>query len=98
MPLSQLSEGFRKVLSLLPGTYGTALFRKHAMSGAFKELENTGVPSEIIDGLKESVDFDVIFFGDKVPEYAMYIYLAAIVLVILGIYVLLNVFKRKETK
>ncbi len=98
MPLSQLSEGFRKVLSFLPGTYGTALFRKHAMSGAFTELENTGVPSAIIDGLKESVDFDVIFFGEKVPVYAMYTYLALTVIIILGAYVLLNVFKRKETK
>lgn len=98
MPLSQLSEGFRKILSFFPGTYGTALFRKHAMGGAFTEFENTGVPAEIIDGLKEAVDFDVVFFGDKVSVSAMYIYLAIMVIAILGAYVLLNVFKKKETK
>ena len=98
MPLSQLSEGFRKAVSFLPGTYGTSLFRKHAMSGAFAELEENGVPLEIIDGLKESVDYDVIFFGDKVSVLTMYIYLVVTVIALLGIYVLLNIFKRKERK
>lgn len=98
MPLSQLSEGFRRTVSFLPGTYGTSLFRKHAMSGAFVELEESGVPVEIIDGLKESVDYDVIFFGDKVSVPAMYTYLIITVIVLVSVYVLLNVFKRKERK
>lgn len=98
MPLSQLSEGFRKAVSFLPGTYGTSLFRKHAMAGAFDELSKSGVPLEIIDGLKESVDYDVIFFGDKVSVPAMYTYLGITVIVCIVIYVLLNVFKRKERK
>lgn len=98
MPLSQLSEGFRKAVSFIPGTYGTSLFRKHAMAGAFDELSKSGVPLEIIDGLKESVDYDVIFFGDKVSVPAMYTYLGITVIVCVVIYVLLNVFKRKERK
>ena len=96
MPLSQLSEGFRKVLSFLPGTYGTSLFRKHTMKGAFSELEKFSAPSEVIDGLKESVDYDVTVLGEKAPEYAMYIYLILTVLVLIGIYVLLNMSRRKE--
>lgn len=95
MPLSQLSDGLKNAISLLPGTYGTSLFRKHAMSGAFDELSKS-VPKELVDGLKESVDFDVFFFGEKVSEGVSFLYLGATVLVLISVFVLLNIFKKKE--
>jgi multidrug/hemolysin transport system permease protein len=97
MPLSQLSDGLKNVISLLPGTYGTSLFRKHAMSGAFDELSKVA-PKELVDGLKESVDFDVFFFGEKVSEGVSFLYLTAVVLILISIFVLLNIFKKKEKK
>ena len=36
MPISQFSEGLQKVLSVLPGTYGTSLLRNHALHGVFE--------------------------------------------------------------
>ena len=33
MPISQFSEGIQKVLSFLPGTYGTSLLHNHLMRG-----------------------------------------------------------------
>lgn len=96
MPLSQLSDSLKNAVSFLPGTYGTSLFRKHAMRGAFEELEKTKVPKEVINELKESVDFDVILFDNKVSIPNMYIYLVATVLVLVGIYVLLNVIRNKK--
>ena len=96
MPLSQLSEGLKKAVSFLPGTYGTSLFRKHAMRGAFRELEKCKVPEEVIDGLKESVDYDVIFLGEKVPIANMYIYLTITVALLLGIYITLNIVRNKK--
>ena len=38
MPVSSFSEGVQKVISFLPGTYGTSLLRNHAMRGAFEEV------------------------------------------------------------
>ena len=40
MPLSNFSKGLQNVLSFLPGTYGTSLFRNHCMQGALKAFEN----------------------------------------------------------
>lgn len=97
MPLSQLSEGLKKAISLLPGTYGTSLFRKHAMAGAFEELSSIA-PKELVDGLKESVDFDVLFFGNVVSEGASYAYLSITVLILITVFVLLHIFRKKEKK
>ena len=38
MPISQFSEGLQKVISFLPGTYGTSLLRNHALRGVFEEM------------------------------------------------------------
>ena len=40
MPISQFSVGLQRVLSFLPGTYGTSLVRNHAMGGVFEEMVN----------------------------------------------------------
>ncbi len=36
MPVSSFSSGLQKVISFLPGTYGTGLVRNHALNGAFE--------------------------------------------------------------
>ena len=40
MPISQFSEGLQKVISFLPGTYGTSLLRIHALRGVFREMDS----------------------------------------------------------
>lgn len=90
MPISQFSEGLQKVISCLPGTYGTSLLRNHTMGGVFKEMESQGFPTEVVEAIKDSVDCNIYFFGDKVEMNMMYLILGGAVVGLLIIYVLLN--------
>ena len=56
MPISNFGDGLQKVLSFLPGTYGTALFRNHALRGVYAEMLSIGFPVEIVEGIKDSID------------------------------------------
>lgn len=96
MPISQFGEGLQKAISLLPGTYGTALLRNHAMNGVFEEMEAEGLPIQYIDALKTSVDCNISFFGNEVNQSAMYIVLGGSVAVLIGVYILLNVMKKTD--
>lgn len=95
MPISQFSTGLQKVLSFLPGTYGTSLLRNHALAGVYREMEKT-FPSEVIDAIRDSVDCNIYFFDTKVGIGTMYAVLALSTLLFVGIYVLLNVFCKKK--
>ena len=95
MPISQFSTGLQKVLSFLPGTYGTSLLRNHALAGVYREMEKT-FPSEVIDAIRDSVDCNIYFFDTKVGIGTMYAILALSTLLFVGIYVLLNVFCKKK--
>lgn len=98
MPISQFSEGLQKVISFLPGTYGTSLLRNHALRGVFAEMEAQGFPSEVVEAIRDSVDCNLYFFGDKVELSAMYLVLIATIVIAVGLYVLLNVLTgRKRT-
>ena len=95
MPISQFSEGLQKVISLLPGTYATSLLRNHALRGVFEGLEADGYPSEVIESLRDGVDCNVYFFGEKVGVPAMYAILGVSVVVLVGIYVVMHLTKKK---
>lgn len=97
MPLSQLGEGLRNVFMFLPGTYGTALIRNHAMGGAIKELSKTASP-EIITALKDTIDCNIYFFGESVDTSVMYVVVIASIVLLLGAYVLINKFAKKSKK
>ena len=90
MPISQFSEGLQKVLSFLPGTYGTSLLRNHALRGVFEEMGDEGFPDEVVEAIKDSIDCNLYFFGDKVEIGMMYVILAVTVVALIGIYVLIN--------
>ena len=92
MPISQFGEGLQKVLSFLPGTYGTALIRSHTLNGVFREMSALGFPDEVVEGIKESIDCSVYFFGNKVTEGGMYAVLGGSVALLIGIYILMNIF------
>lgn len=96
MPVSSFSEGVQKVISFLPGTYGTSLLRNHAMRGAFEEMSRQGFPAEVVKGIRDGVDCNIYFWGNKVEEWAMYVILIAAIVVVVGIYVLLNLLSRKK--
>ena len=90
MPISQFADGLQKVISLLPGTYGTSLIRNHALSGVFKEMSANGFPPEVITGIRDSVDCNLYFFGTKVEIGVMYLILSLFVVALIGVYILIN--------
>ncbi|MDD6514184.1 MAG: ABC transporter permease [bacterium] len=98
MPISQFSDGLQKVISFLPGTYGTSLLRNHALRGVFEEMSNQNFPSEVVEAIKDSVDCNLYFFGTQVSESMMYMILVGTVLLLLVIYVLLNMLHGTKEK
>ena len=96
MPLSQFPEGLRKVISFLPGTYGTSLMRNHAMAGVIEEMESNGLPEEIITSLRDAIDCNLYFFGERVSIGSMYVILVTAVILLIALYIGMNVIKLKR--
>lgn len=98
MPIKSFGDGLRNALMFLPGTYGTSLIRNHALKGVFAEMESVGFPPETMNGIKASIDCRLSFFGTNVEQWVMYLVLIGSVVLLIGIYVLLNVLKRNAKK
>lgn len=95
MPMSGFGTGLQRVLSFLPGTYGTCLIRNHAMAGVFREMRDTaGFPDEVLEGIRDSIDCNLSFFGTQVTLPAMYLILTGVTLLLVGLYILLNALRR----
>lgn len=90
MPISSFADGLQKLISLLPGTYGTSLIRNHAMRGAFAEMQAQGVPSQLMAGIKGSLDCVLTCFGHEVSIAGMYAILIGATALLLTAYILLN--------
>lgn len=97
MPISNFSSGLQKVLSFLPGTYGTSLLRNHALAGAYREMARVGFPAEVIEAIRDSIDCNLYFFGRSVSIGGMYAVLVGATLQLVGLYVLLNAVRRERT-
>ncbi len=98
MPISSFSEGLQKVVSLLPGTYGTSLLRNHALRGVFEEMEVQGFPTQVVEAIKDSVDCNLYFFGEKVGLGNMYVVLIASIVIAIGLYVGMNLLLGKRRR
>ena len=98
IPISQFSEGLQKVISFLPGTYGTSLLRNHALRGVFAEMESQGFPAQVVEAIRDSVDCNLYFFGDKVELGNMYVVLIASIAIAIGLYVGMNILLGKKRK
>lgn len=95
MPISSFSEGLQKIISFLPGTYGTALVRNHCLRGALAQMEAEGIPCEVTDSIRDGIDMNVYFFGERVDLTTMYLILGGTVLMLVLVYVLMNRLKKK---
>lgn len=95
MPVSSFGDGMQKLVSVLPGTYGTSLVRNHALRGVLDEMESIGIPRDAIDSFRDTLDCNVYFFGKSVSISAMFIILAASAVLLAAVYILLNRFKKK---
>lgn len=98
MPISQFGIGLQRVLMFLPGTYGTSLIRNHSLSGVYREMSNQGFPAEVIEGIKDSIDCNLYFFGNKVSTGAMYGVLIGSIAVLIGVYVLIMYLRSKKAR
>lgn len=98
MPISSFSEGLQRVISFLPGTYGTSLLRNHLLRGVFSEMGEQGFPEQVLEAIKDSVDCNIYFFDTKVETNTMYLILVGTVLALLLIYIVLNLLARKTVK
>ena len=90
MPISNFGTGLQRALSFLPGTYGTSLLRNHAMGGAFAEMEKLGFPGEVVKAIRDSVDCNLYFFDHQVSGTQMYLILVGSILLLVGLYVVIN--------
>ena len=95
MPISQFPEGLQKVISFLPGTYGTSLLRNHTIRGAFEQMEQEGIPAEVVELIRDSIDCNLYFFEQEVPLWGMYAILGGSVLLLVSGYILLNRFAKE---
>lgn len=95
MPISQFGAVLQNILAFLPGTYGTSLLKNHALRGVYREMSTQGFPPEVIEGIKDSIDCNVYFFNHKVGIGAMYGIMIGSIVLLLGVYVLIN-YLRKE--
>ena len=93
MPISSFSPGLQKVISFLPGTYGTALVRNHAMQSALAEMEELGIP---VKELKDALDCNLYFFGEQVSMGGKYAVLSLTVAMLVLAYILLQKFAKRE--
>lgn len=96
MPISQFSEGLQRVISFLPGTYGTSLLRNHALRGVFEEMHARHFPTEVVEAIRDSVDCNLYFFGEKVELTAMYAVVGGFILAAIGLYIAMNMLVAKK--
>ena len=98
MPISGFSAGLQKVLSFLPGTYGTSLLRRHSMRGVFAEMSESGFPDEVMDAVRDSVDCNLYFSGHRVEEGTMYLILIGAIVLFIGVFVAMNILSGRKKR
>ncbi len=99
MPIASYAGALRKILSFLPGTYGTSLLKNHALRGVYAEMCELGFSNEALNSIRDSVDCNVYFFENKVKIPEMYGIVVGATAVFLGIYIFLNaLFEKKNDR
>lgn len=96
MPISSFPKVLQKVIAFLPGTYGTSLLRNHTMGSVIKEIENVGIPTQVTDIVKDTIDCNVYFFDNLVKEWQMFLILGVFAIGLVGVYVLMNIISKKR--
>ena len=61
-------------------------------------MSKIGFPAEVVEGIKDSIDCNLYFFGNKVEIWQMYLILLFTDLLLIGIYILINVIRANRKK
>lgn len=96
MPILNFGSGLQKVLSYLPGTYGTSLLKNHMLNGVYREMKDSGFPEEAITVIRDTLDCNPVFHGHVVTVNQMIVIMVASVLVFGGIYLFMTALREKE--
>lgn len=94
MPISSFGKALQRILSFLPGTYGTSLIKNHALGASFNELSKLNVPSDVINSIKDSLDCNLSFLSHRVNQSGMFFIIVAAIIILLIINILQNVLKK----
>lgn len=92
MPISSFSKTLQKILSFLPGTYGTSLLRNHALNPILKTIKY--LPSSVLKEIKDGLDCNICFFNNMVSISSMYLILIATITVCIILYLIISNKKR----
>lgn len=98
MPISQYGSVLQNIFGFLPGTYGTSLIRNHIMAGTFREMGAQGWDGGVVEGLKDAIDVNLNFFGNKVELWVSYLVIILTTAALIALYVLFNVMSVKKKK
>lgn len=98
MPISSFSEGLQKVISFLPGSYGTSLLRNHALRGVFQEMATQGFPTEVVEAIRDSVDCNLYFFDHRVELGGMYTVLIASIVILIGLFIVMTLLSQRKRR
>ena len=96
MPIASFGAGLQKVLSCLPTTYATILVKNHTMRGALDAYAAAGAPEKAVESFRKFNDLDFSVFGHRVPIGVTYLIVGGTVVLLLFLFVLLNVFLKRE--
>lgn len=94
MPISQFGDGLQTALGFLPGTYGTMLLRNHALNGVYSAMNSP----EVIKGIKDGIDCNIYFFGNKVEIWVAYLVLIGSIVLLTALYILIYALRRRKNK
>ena len=95
MPISTMGQGMQYFVSLLPGTYATVLFRQGFLNSVLNRMRET-LPQGMINGIASGFDVKMSFFGHDVSTLALILVISISTIVLLGVFLFINKFKKKN--
>lgn len=95
MPISTMGQGMQYFVSLLPGTYATVLFRQGFLNSVLNRMRET-LPQGMITGIASGFDVKMSFFGHDVSTLALILVISISTIVLLGVFLFINKFKKKN--
>ncbi len=97
MPISSFGKGLQNFLMFLPSTYSTSIAKMHTMAGAMRQLENSSIPQEVVDGIYNFTDMRLSFFSRPVSIGATYGVVIGSIVVLMIAYIVIQVIAQKNT-